>query len=77
MLPVLTPGDYVVLIKWPIKVGDIVVVKHRSFGEIIKRVTALENEKITLAGENPKSTSSESIGKVVKKDLLGKVIWKI
>lgn len=77
MLPVLHQGDYVLLLKWRIKKGDIVVVNHPHFGEIIKRVKSIKNAKVTLIGDNSSSVNSEQIGQFSYDDLLGKVLLKL
>lgn len=77
MLPVLRHGDYVFLLKWRIKKGDIVVVNHPHFGDIIKRVKSIENAKITLSGDNSSSVNSDQIGEVSYENLLGKVLFKL
>ncbi|TXR54583.1 hypothetical protein FME95_08620 [Reinekea thalattae] len=81
MYPVFQPDDYVVICRrlfTPYQTGDIVVVQHPSLGLIIKRIVSIDpQQQISLAGENPASTSSQAIGLINKKQLVGRVIWRI
>lgn len=59
------------------KVGDVVVFKvgDRIY---IKRVKEIENQKFFLIGDNKEdSLDSKKIGWVDKKDIIGKVVYRI
>jgi signal peptidase I len=60
-----------------IKKGDIVVFKNE--GKIlIKRVAKIEGSKFTVLGDNRNdSYDSRNFGSVSKKDIIGKVVFKI
>lgn len=58
------------------KIGDLIVLKQRK--HIIKRIKRIKNDKYFVVGDNRKeSTDSREFGWVSKKDILGKVIFKI
>lgn len=82
MRPTLLPGQKVLVNKFSFfivnpKPGDIVVVKNPDDGRlVIKRVDKIEKGKYFVLGDNPKkSTDSRSFGAVVKKAIVGKVIY--
>ena len=81
MVPALFSGDFVVNFDHKIsrcKVGDIVVVRHRELGDIVKRVTEIDsNNCLRLAGDNPLSTTSDELGWQQPDTVLGKVVWHI
>ena len=58
-----------------IRVGDIVLVRHRVYGQIVKRVTRIAPEGYQLAGTSPTSTSPEKLGIVPKRTILGTLLW--
>ena len=82
MVPTLVSGDFVVsfsnLMK-NYKTNEIVVVKHPTLGNIIKRVEIVDaNNRVKLVGDNQEvSTSSSKIGWQDQKTILGRVIWHI
>ena len=82
MVPTLVSGDFVVsfsnLMK-NYKTNEIVVVKHPTLGNIIKRVEIVDaNNRVKLVGDNQEvSTSSSKIGWQDPKTILGRVIWHI
>ncbi len=82
MSPSLLPGDYV--ITWSasasrIKIGQVVVVNHPRLGRIIKRVNQVTDQgQLMLSGDNKlASTSTEDIGQVSAKHLIGLVKFHI
>lgn len=81
MLPTLKDGDEVLARKEAnLQIGDVVVARH-PFRQtlIIKRITEISTcGKLFLKGDNPaESTDSRSFGKILKKDVLGKVICRL
>lgn len=75
MYPVLKDGDYVIASSLlPLKVGKIVVIDHPQLNTIIKRITEINAQGLRVKGESAESTSSDKIGIVSKKDVLGVVI---
>ncbi|WP_261841123.1 nickel-type superoxide dismutase maturation protease [Aliamphritea ceti] len=82
MLPTFSEGDYVLCLRplslLPLKVGDVVVVQHPRFGRIIKRIETLNDESaMWLRGDNPQSTSSETMGWLARQALIGRVVLHI
>ena len=55
MVPTLEDGQEVIALKTKnIKVGDIVISKHPTYGLIVKRVATIENNKVYLKSDNRK-----------------------
>ena len=83
MMPVLAPGDSILVCKFLlIKKGDIIVIKNpqkdRKRKYLIKRVDALNSNKIYVIGENTKeSIDSRQFGWVERKNVIGKMIAKV
>ncbi|MEC7240254.1 MAG: nickel-type superoxide dismutase maturation protease [Myxococcota bacterium] len=60
-----------------IELGDVVLARFvgQSTHPCVKRVTAIDGEKVTLRGDNPQeSTDSTTLGSVESTDVLGKVV---
>ena len=77
MLPFLRAGDYVLVVKRPSKIGDVVVARHPQFGEIIKRIAAINSSNYELVGDNAESVSMQQIGAVPAESIVGKVVLAI
>ena len=82
MWPNYCSGDYVLAFRHrslTFKAGEVVVVNHTRFGNIIKRIERVENNSsLAIAGDNRlSSTDSETLGLVSIKQVLGKVLWHI
>lgn len=81
MMPYLKPGDRVIVSSIPClfkkpKIGDVVVVKDKKTGRIlIKRIVLIENGKLSLEGDN--KSDSLKIEPVKRKDILGRMIFRI
>jgi signal peptidase I len=82
--PVYRDGDFVLVSKIPIlfgriKTGDVVVLKHKAYGLMIKLVERLDiqADRIYVVGLHNDSLDSRQFGPVGKKDLAGKVVWHI
>ena len=59
------------------KIGDIVVFKYKN-KTYIKRATKINSYKYFLEGDNNKdSLDSRKVGWIKRKDIIGKVIYKI
>lgn len=58
------------------KIGDVVVLKREKY--IIKRIKKIDGDRFFVQGDNVKeSTDSRKFGWVSKKEIVGKVIFKI
>ena len=80
MCPAFKSGDTVLVSKLPYflnkpKIGDVIVLRKKKF--IIKRIAKIDQNKIFVIGDNiKKSTDSRSFGWILKKESVGKVIFK-
>ena len=79
MLPILKPGQDVLVFNWwmlvGIKVGDIVAIKVNG-KEMIKRIQKPDDRRIFVIGDNEReSTDSRKFGPINKSQIIGKVIW--
>ena len=79
MYPFLFEGDYVVISRISkLRADDVVVIKHKIFGKIIKRVKEISHDnRLILKSDYSKGISSEKIGPITKEDILGKVLFRI
>lgn len=81
MIPAFKAGDKILVSKLSYflskpKIGDVVVLKKKKF--IIKRIARVKNDKIFVIGDNKnESIDSKNFGWVEKKEIVGKVIYKI
>lgn len=82
--PFFFPGDYVLVLrssrrKKNLSPGDFVVFDHSEYGRLIKRITHNDATQgfIEAEGVHPDSLSSQKIGKVPYKDILGKVVFRV
>ena len=77
MYPSLRPGQIVVARRASkhLIIGDVVMLRHENLDKI-KRITAIDIDKIYIEGDNkPQSTDSRQYGWIDKQTVLGKVIW--
>lgn len=81
MSPNFRHGDFVIGLSWPwtnYRKGDVVVIKHPIYNNIIKRILQVDNlGNIQIAGDNPESTSSIALGVHHSKNIVSKVIYRI
>lgn len=80
MLPEFKASDYVVALRWfwsTFNPGDVVLVLHSSLGLIIKRVLIVRSNLYQLAGDHPSSVSSEAIGWVERRQIVGRIVCRI
>ncbi len=78
MSPFLKPGNKVLISKFgKIKIGDVVVFKINNI-HFIKRISEIKNNQYFVLGDNKKeSIDSRKFGWIEKKDIIGKMIYKI
>ena len=75
MSPTLLSGDLVLVCGWlEPKVGDVVVVNTEQVGLVIKRLIALDEDSLQVAGDNLSSDSSINRIPLPRDRLKGKVI---
>jgi signal peptidase I len=81
MQPHLSDGDFLIVLTWfqSISLGDIVVAHHNTYGDLVKRVASIEGDGkyIFLASDNIVGLNSTQMGRLTKKDILGKVIYTV
>ena len=78
MEPNYRPGNLVVGIKTKkIKIGDAVVVQHKTLGKILKRVKSIDENVITLQSDNEKYGSIAVNELFSFESIIGKVFLKL
>lgn len=78
MNPNFLPGDLVLIWRTKNAKKNDVVIFERDEDYYLKRVSKVEENKYFLEGDNKKeSIDSREFGWVEKKDIIGKVIYKI
>lgn len=80
MMPALAHGDFVMASRFyrGLKRGDLIVVEHAQYHRIIKRIHDISASKgYQLAGENTASVTSEQMGWISEKQIIGKVLMTI
>ena len=81
MLPQYGHNDYVLVCKSlfsSLSVGDVIVVRHKYYGLLIKRICCLSDDCIWFEGTNVNSMSSGVLGKAHRSSVIGRVVyhWK-
>lgn len=81
MLPDFQEGDFVVLTTLPfflkrLKIGDVIILKHKLYGTLIKRITSFDPEtaEAYIEGTHPDSLDSRRLGTIRRENIRGKVI---
>lgn len=81
MSPLLEDGDYALMRRISrrstIKVGDIVLIAHPKFGDIIKRIGVVTADGYVAEGIAAQSVSAAEIGTVGRDDVLAKLVWRV
>ena len=82
MAPSYCSGDYVIAYRrrhTPFHPGDVIVLHHAHFGDIIKRITGFDDAgHLLIRGDNPSaSTDSGALGPIARDQVQGKVIARI
>lgn len=76
MRPTLEPGDRLVVLRLPPRVGDVVAVEHGG-RVLVKRVAGLAGDGVTVQGDNAAaSTDSRSFGPVPRSAVLGRAVYR-
>lgn len=78
MEPYLKEGNVVAAIKFlPLKPRDVVVFQHHD-KKMVKRIKEIKKDLVYVAGDNKDdSMDSKIIGWIHKKDIVGRVVFKI
>lgn len=84
MSPDYNDGDYVIISRFPllfnsVKTDSVLVFNSQKYGIMIKKVSAVDpaQKKFFFRGISSKSITSQKIGAIDKKDILGKVLFHI
>ncbi|MEM7405004.1 MAG: S24/S26 family peptidase [Pseudomonadota bacterium] len=82
MSPTLLDGDYVIgrrpSRRRPVRTGDVVIVDHRQFGRMVKRVCSIDADGAArVSGDNASSTSSVDIGLLTPSQVINLVLWRV
>ena len=76
MLPTLRPGDRLVVVALPPRVGDVVALHHDG-RVMVKRVAAIDGSRVTVHGDNAAaSTDSRTFGAVSLRSVLGRAVYR-
>lgn len=78
MEPFLKEGSVVLTSSiFPIKILDVIVVQYEN-KKMVKRIMEIKNGKVYVEGDNKKdSLDSKKIGWIDRKEIVGKVLFKI
>ena len=80
MSPKFNEGDFILSIKKPffkIKKGDSVIFYKEPYGKMLKDVKEVYKNSLFVLGTHPHSSDSRVFGKISKKDVEAKVLFKI
>ena len=77
MSPQIPNGSFLLTCNWlPLKSGNRLVMKHASYGLIVKSLVSQDDSgNLWCRGESESSVSVEQIGPVEKSKVLGSVLW--
>jgi signal peptidase I len=81
MSPDFQEGDFVVLLTFSffinrLKVGDVIILEHKLYGTLIKRIASFDPEtaEAYVEGTGPESLDSRRLGTIRRENIRGKVI---
>jgi len=57
--------------------GFVVLVDHPKYGLIVKRISSVDEDFISLAGDGPDSTTTDAMGQVSLTAVQGRICWAI
>lgn len=80
MFPHFLPDAFVISIKHPYQKyqkNEVVLVEHATYGKMIKRILSTSATGVWLVGDHFDSLSTEKMGLLDKKHILGKVVYQI
>ena len=82
--PMYQDGDYVLVVTIPfflnrIRVGNIIVFRQEYYGLMIKKVEEISSNgaMFFVLGTQANSTDSRKFGRIMREDIIGKVVWHI
>ena len=78
MSPTLVSGQiFVSLIVKNYRVGDVIILRTKQAGNIVKRISAINNGLISVCGDNKNAESSLCHQLYGQEDVVGKMVFKI
>ena len=76
MRPALEPGDRLLVVRLPPRVGDVVALRHDG-AVLVKRVASVDGDVIAVLGDNAvASTDSRAFGAVPRNAILGRAVYR-
>jgi phage repressor protein C with HTH and peptisase S24 domain len=77
MWPFLSAGDFVITCRSrKAIVGDVIVVNDDRVGRIVKRVSLVGRDEVSLEGDNPRLASSSCDYPHKRSSIIGRVIFR-
>ena len=79
MTPTFEPGDRLLVLRVPVRVGDVAVAPdpREPARSLVKRVVALDDGAAVLRGDNPDaSTDSRAFGQIPVETVRGRVVYR-
>ncbi|PID65446.1 MAG: hypothetical protein CR975_07125 [Gammaproteobacteria bacterium] len=81
MLPRIRPGSFIIAVKmprcYPKRPGQLFYLQHPCYGRIVKTLAAVEGENYRFRGESGESVTSEAIGVISEKNIIGRVVFVV
>ena len=79
MEPTLSDGDYVVAatMLWRPPIDRMVVVKHKDYGVLVKRLQRVTSNGYILISDNPLGTDSRALGEIPERQVIGPVLFSV
>lgn len=80
MSPSYQDGDYLLSASrrfFKLKIGDVIVINHPKYGDIIKEIITILPDGYHVQGKNSMSTSTKDFGLITPGMIQGKVIAKV
>jgi len=80
MAPSLLSDDYIIVLRFPwsrFYQGQVVLVEHTQYQLIVKRIADVRGQEVLLMGDHPCSLSSDDMGWVDEKQIVGKLFCRI
>ena len=79
MEPTLSDSDYVVAatMLWRPRIDRLVVVHHKDYGTLVKRLQRVTPNGYILISDNPLGTDSRTLGEIPARQVIGPVLFSI
>ena len=60
-----------------VSAGDVVEIKHRSLGRLVKRVVEISDDGYWVSGDSTTSLETQRIGLITRDQILAKFLFKL